>query len=346
MTTYHIEAAVAEGLEPIVKNEIMSLGRTVRLARFEGEPPRGVVIFDYSGDLRSLQSLRMVNSVYLVRSYPVPRPKALLGDEHLRALLAQIELVRSQHKPGTYNTLYISAAGSESAVMQRLIGTLAERTGLHIGEEDGDLFLRLRRSTTSEGWDVLVRLGPRPLATRAWRVCNLEGALNAAVAHALNWLTQPDSRDTYVNIGCGSGTLLIERLRAAPARRAIGCDTSSEALNCAIANVAAAKLSGRCELHNWDATALPLGNASVDVITSDLPFGHLVGSHNENLALYPALLREAARIARRDACCALLSHEVRLMESLLAEMPEWSVDDIIRVGQGGLYPRIFLLRRV
>jgi 23S rRNA G2445 N2-methylase RlmL len=173
----------------------------------------------------------------------------------------------------------------------------------------------------------------------------LEGALNAAVAHAINWLTQPDGRDTYLNIGCGSGTLLIERLLAAPARRAIGCDTSSEALNCAITNVAAAQLSGRCELQNWDATALPLGNASVDVITADLPFGHLVGSHSENLTLYPALLHEAARVARRDACCALLSHEVRLMERLLADMPEWLIDDVIRVGQGGLHPRIFLLRR-
>ncbi|RRR75605.1 MAG: RNA methyltransferase, partial [Candidatus Viridilinea halotolerans] len=87
-------------------------------------------------------------------------------------------------------------------------------------------------------------------------------------------------------------------------------------------------------------------NASINAINADLPFGHLVGSHDENVRLYPALLDEAARVARPDARCALLSHEVRLMERLLAERPQWQVEQALRVDLGGLYPRIFLLRRV
>ena len=35
-----------------------------------------------------------------------------------------------------------------------------------------------------DGWETLVRTTPRPLATRYWRVCNYEAALNATVAHA------------------------------------------------------------------------------------------------------------------------------------------------------------------
>src|SRR5690606_38476253 len=161
-------------------------------------------------------------------------------------------------------------------------------------------------------------------------------------AHAMALLSAPAEGDTFLNFGCGSGSILIERLLAAPARRAIGCDISPVALGCARANLGAAGLSGRAELHDWDARALPLADASVDALAADLPFGHLVGSHAENLELYPALLGEAARVARPGARCVLLSHEVRLMERLLADSPAWTLEQQIRVDLGGLFPRIFV----
>ena len=340
--TRRIEVVVPAGLEPLARRELRRLVPTVRLD--PGATP-GVIGMDYSGELRPLLRLRSVTSVYLVRHFAVPRPKALLGDEQFRAVIAACETALRLHPAGSFSTLFLSAAGAETAVLNRFKQELAARLGLSVGAEDGDLLLRLRRGAGGEGWELLVRLSPRPLATRPWRVCNLEGALNGPVAYAMVALTEPTPGDRYLNIGCGSGTLLVERLLLGPARRAIGCDISQAALACAAANLEAAGLAGRAELQQWDARALPLGDGALDVITADLPFGHLVGSHEENLALYPALLAEAARVARRGARAALLSHEVRLMERLLAEMPAWEVVSVTRVDLGGLYPRIFLLRR-
>ena len=337
-----VEVVVTEGLEPLARKELRRLGRSVRLE--DGGPP-GVIGVAYTGELRALLGLRAATSAYLVRSFAVPRPKALLGDEQLRAAVALCEAVLRPHPPGSFRTLFLSAAGADTAVLGRLKQELATRLGLELGAEDGDLLLRLRRSQDGSGWELLARISPRPLATRTWRVCNREGALNGPVAHAMAALTAPTSEDRYLNLGFGSGTLLVERLLLGPARRAIGCDTSAEALACAEANLAAAGLAGRCELHAWDVRALPLADASVDVITADLPFGHLVGSHANNLELYPALLGEAARVARPGARVALLSHEIRLMERLLAATSVWSVEETTRVDVGGLYPRIFLLRR-
>lgn len=339
---HRLEVVVTEGLEPLARAELRGLGPEARLDR---EGPPGLIGLSYAGDLRAILRLRGVLSAALVRGFPVPRPKALLGDEHFRAVLAQIEQVRRLHPPHAFQSLFLSAAGADSSVMQRLKADLAARTGLALGDEDGDLLLRLRRDRSGAGWELLTRLSPRPLATRPWRVCNLEGALNGAVAHAMALLSRPSASDRFLNLGCGSGSLLIERLLAAPAARAIGCDTSPAALDCARANVAAAGLAARCEIHEWDARQLPLRDASVDVISADLPFGHLVGSHAENVALYPALLAEAARVARPGARCVLLSHEVRLMERLLAEQPVWQPEEIIRIDLGGLHPRIFVLRR-
>lgn len=344
------EAEVAEGLEAIARDELRRrLGGWARVGTPRvNRSGTAAIRLAFDGDPRELLAPRTVLAVYLVRAFAVPRPRALLGDEHCRALLAAIEAVRGLHPRDAFATFHLSAAGAESAVLTRLKEELARRTGLRAvaAADEGDLALRLRRPPDrGAGWEALVRLSPRPLATRPWRVCNLEGALNATVAHAMALLTQPDPRDVFLNLACGSGTLLIERLAHGPARRAIGCDTSPEALACARANVAASGYGDAIELAPWDARALPLPEASVDALATDLPFGQLVGSHTENLALYPAVLREAARVARGGAPFALITHEVRLMESLLARSAEWAVDDAPRVNLGGLHPRIFVLRR-
>ncbi len=341
--SHQIEVVVPAGLEPLAQAELARLGQHVRLAPSSAS---GVVALRYSGALRGLLGLRAATSVYLVRAFAIPRPKALLGDEPFRAALALVETALQLHPPDTFRTLFLSAAGADSSVLTRLRTELAARLGLVLGEEDGDLLLRLRRSAGGTGWDLLVRLSPRPLATRAWRVCNLEGALNGPVAHAMAVLTTPTAQDVYLNLGCGSGTLLVERLLLGPTRRAIGCDTSTTALACTHANLAAAAMTERCEVTDWDARKLPLPDASVDVLTCDLPFGHLVGSHETNVALYPALLAEAARVARPGGRCVLLSHEVRMIERLLAAMPDWRLEQALRVDLGGLFPRIYVLHRV
>ncbi len=344
--THLCEAEVAEGLEEIARAELRRrFGERVRFFPAGDPPEAGALRFTYTGDLRALLGLKTALAVYLCRRFPVPRPRGLLGDEHFRALLAQVALVRALTPPGAYRTFYLSAAGSESSVMMRLKDALAAHTGLQVASHEGDLLLRVRRPPQGEGWEVLVRLSPRPLATRPWRVCNFEGALNATVAHAMILLTRPGPEDVFLNLACGSGTLLIERLTAAPAGRVIGCDIDLVALECARANVEAAGLVGGVELYPWDARALPLPDHSVDMLCADLPFGHLVGSHVENVALYPPILHEAARVARPGARFALITHEVRLMDSLLAESALWSARKVIRVTLGGLHPRIFVLER-
>ena len=91
---------------------------------------------------------------------------------------------------------------------------------------------------------------------------------------------------------------------------------------------------------------LPLANRTVTAITADLPFGHLVGTHAENVRLYPLILREAARVARPRAFFGIITHEVRLMEQLLAaEDCAWSAEKVLKVELGGLHPRIYVLQK-
>ncbi len=188
---------------------------------------------------------------------------------------------------------------------------------------------------------------PRPLATRQWRVCNYEGALNATVARAMAIWSQPSCADVVLNVLCGSGSLLIERRLWGEAAKLMGCDISLAARDCAAQNLRAAALPQPCSVFDWDARQLPLPDHSVDVILSDLPFGQLVGSHQANATLYPAVLREAARVAKTGGRFVLITHEIRLIETALAELSAtWQIVATHKVTLRGLHPRIYVLNKI
>jgi SAM-dependent methyltransferase len=335
---------VLEGLEQIAQAELSE--RFGERIRFEGAARPGALSFSYAGELADLLALRSIVAVYGVQYFAIPRPKGLLGNQQFGELASGISAVIELAPPGAYTTLRLSAAGEDSSVLTRLKEQIAQRFGLALAGDEGDLLIRLRRVRGGDGWETLVRLTPRPLATRAWRVCNWPGAMNASLAYAMIALTVPAPDDVVLNMGCGSGTLLIERLLASRARQAIGCDTDAAALECARTNLHAAGLDRAAQLERWDAGALPLEDASVNMICADLPFGQLVGSHRENQEFYPRVFAEAARVARPGARMVLLTHEVRLLERTAERFAhEWRLLDLLRVRSGGMTPAVALLRR-
>ena len=339
----YLEAEITEGIENIAYDELVN--------RFQNniiiypQKRKGAISFQFQNNYRELFDLQTISAIYSVYYYDIPRPKAFLGHQHFHRLLEHIQAVRQLWQENTFQTLHISAAGSHTSVMQRLQTELEQHTKLEYDSEQGDLFLRIRRSQSKDGWEILVRLTPRPLTTRTWRVSNMEGALNATVAQAMTVLTEPKSTDNFLNIGCGSATLLIERLAFTSASCIIGCDNSVDALDHAQKNIATIQNKEHINLIQADAQCLPLSDASIDAICADLPFGQLVGSHQKNKTLYPNLLHEAARIAKPTTHFVALTHEIRLMNSVIQTIPEWQLKETIPIVLRGLHPRIYVLER-
>jgi 23S rRNA G2445 N2-methylase RlmL len=158
--------------------------------------------------------------------------------------------------------------------------------------------------------------------------------------------TRPTPADRYLNLMCGSGTLLIERLARGAPVEAVGVDLAPDALDATRANLRAARYKGLVDLWPTDATALvDVVEPRFDVLVADLPWGSLVGSHEENATLYPAVLAEAARIAVPGARFVVLTHEVRLMARTLRDQTWWRPVSETRVFQKGHHPRLLLLER-
>ena len=335
---------ILPGLQPFAQEELTErFGKRIILLAHD-KPD--AIYCTYSGDMHDLFALRTVVAIYLVQQFAIPRPRALLGHEHYHRLLQAIADVRSLQANNTFSGLRISAAGSDSSVFATLIEQFCRDTGLPYDDENGDLLLRVRPSAlTNGGWEVLIRLTPRPLATRAWRVYNMPGALNATIAAAMIEMTQPHSTDRFLNMMCGSGTLLVERLLRCPATLAVGCDIDAHALVGARQNLETAKVADKALLCAWDATELPFVAGSFNVICADLPWGQLVGTHADNAALYPKMLTEAARLATPPAHLILLTHEIALFERILPSFADvWEVQDVVKVLQGGLHPRVYAMR--
>ena len=346
-----VECEVLAGLEPFCAAEVRRLlgagAEPLSGVQDAGDAAAGagVVRFRLVGPLAPVLELRTAVAAYLLVRVAGRRPSALLGDT---SLFDQVKAVRRLHPVGAFRSYRLSAPGRGSAALRRLREELAERTGLPEDPEDGDLYLRLRRARepAAGGWEALVRLSPRPLSARAWRTVNLPGALNATIAAAMVELSRPRPSDRVLNLMCGSGTILVERLARGPAALVAGCDLDPEALAGTSANLVAAGLAGRAVLARMDATALGLGDGSFQVLLADLPYGHRMGSHQANAALYPAVLAEAARVVRPGGVMVVVTHELRLFERCLREAGRrWSVERAVQVYQKGHHPVIYQLRR-
>jgi SAM-dependent methyltransferase len=338
-----IELEVLAGLRPFCERELAR--RMGAAATVHGGDDTSVLIeLDPAAGLGRLLELKTVVAAYLVRRFLIPRPRGLLGEEHLRSLLDQIDRVRALHPAAAFESFRLGAAGADSAVFNRLAGELAARTDLEHRPRDGDMLLRFRPAAgAGGGWEVLARISPRPLSARGWRRRDLPGALNATIAASLVELTDPAPEDRFLNLLCGSGTLLIERLLRSPAALAVGIDIESAVLAMTRDNLAGAGL--QAPLVRADGTSLGISDRAFDAIVADLPYGARSGSHAGNPRLYSELLREAARVSLPGGRLAVITHDIRRFETALAASPRWRPQTSLRVFQKGLRPTAWLLRR-
>jgi ubiquinone/menaquinone biosynthesis C-methylase UbiE len=337
------ELEVVPGLEPIVHDELRErLGLSVA-AHPTGRDGR--LSLRWSGEPAALLGLRTVSAVHLVERFDVRWPGALLEPHRLDRMVDLARRAIALHPPASFTTLRISAAGADSPELTRLAAEIADALGLAVTREAPQLQIAIRRS---DAWEALVRLSPRPLSTRPWRVCNLPGALHAAVASAMVRLAGPWSDERYLNVASGSGTLLVERLAQGPAARAVGVDLDSAAIECASANLAAA--GADAALVRGDVVALPFPTASFDTVVTDLPYGMLMGRPETNRDLYPAVLAEAGRVVVGGGTMVAITASARLLERAIDASPAWSASRALRLAipfRGGyVKPTVYVLGRL
>lgn len=337
------EAEVIPGLEAFAIDELrqLSLAAPGRIRKTRA----GFARFRLAADESVLHSLRSVIAVYRIHSFAIPRPKALLGHEHFTRLLGILRAAADRFDAPPHS-MGIAAAGSHTAVMQRLRQATSRALGLPLAADGkGDLFLRLVKQVDGAGWEALVRTTASPLSRRDYRETDVPGALNATVAFAMTQTARRAQSKTVVNLCSGTSTILIEHARSGPEDTLLAVDNCPDMIKIGERHARRAGQSPRIQHLLADARRAPMPERSVDLIYADLPFGLYLGSHEDNVKLYPALLREANRLAKADARFVLLTHEIKLMARII-QTSGWRLCSETAINLSGLHPRLFVLRKI
>jgi len=163
---------------------------------------------------------------------------------------------------------------------------------------------------------LAIRLSDDRMRHREYKAAHRPASLRPAIAAAMGLLSDPRDDDIVLDPLCGAGTVLIERAQLGRYRLLLGGDSDPEALAAAQTNVGPRYKP--IALVPWDAAELPLHDASVTKIVTNLPWGIRSGSHADNRRLYPRLVAEFDRVLAPDGAMVLLTAETRLLRELLA----------------------------
>lgn len=190
-----------------------------------------------------------------------------------------------------------------------------------------------------------LRLSDRSMRHRDYRVSEKEAALRPSVAAAMVLLTDPQDGETFMDPMCGSGTLLAERtlIGKGKAGRILGGDLDISRLNAGRNNTR--RLKCPISFTRWSVETLPLGNASIDKIAVNPPFGKKIGTRDEVQVLYPLLFAEMERVLKPGGKIVLVSSEYELVKQVIRDFPTLQIMGGYSVALLGQWGRIYHIKK-
>ena len=175
--------------------------------------------------------------------------------------------------------------------------------------------------------------------------------LRSTVCHNLLRLADIQPGDIVLDPLAGGGSIPIEGAMSFPGTFQVGGDIHVKAVSRFYSNVRVLKEEIGKDLAldalRWDSRRLPLREASVDVVVTDLPFGVRLGSKAGNRSLYRRVLLDMARVTRPGTGRAILLTQDRKSFSLalVSTMGLWWQSRVMSANIGGLDAAVFTLRR-
>ena len=206
---------------------------------------------------------------------------------------------------------------------------------------DWELRIECRNDTADLSWKLWnVRDCRYP-----WRENTIPASIHPATASALALYAKRFTGDAPVSVidpFSGSGSLLFACEKELSARALLGVDLSGRAVETARKNAKAG--NSRARFVCKDILKFHVKSGS-DLVISNLPFGNRVGTHRENETLYAGFVSKLPYLMNENGAAVLYTAEWRLLEDLVKKNRRLKLVSSFQTEAGGLYPRVFIIRR-
>jgi 23S rRNA G2445 N2-methylase RlmL len=179
-----------------------------------------------------------------------------------------------------------------------------------------------------------------------YRAEDVGASIHPVVGACLARLVRATGTSVVVDPTCGSGTLLVERLRLDDEVRGRGMDVSPTAVRVARGNLRVAGLDGRTEVVRGD-SAGPEAWPECDEVLANLPFGvRTRRGAPDNAQLYSGLVGNLVRALRPGGRALLYTSDRAALNAALSRHGrKLNVDKTLVTRSGGLDVGIWLLHR-
>jgi 23S rRNA G2445 N2-methylase RlmL len=347
------------GVERIAWLEIRRRFPRARLVEFIfAKDKNGIVVFNLDADPNELLDLRTTEDVF-VTLFVIE--KLSRGWQDLRAIentvcdLPELDGMLAQAAPGgRKDTLSYRVISRKEGLHQYRRVDLEQAVIKGVERRHAHALKLVDDHAQIEIWaNVLgskllcgVRLSDRGMRHRDYQTTNLPAALRPSVAAAMVLLTQPRPDDVFLDPMCGSGTILAERVLAGTSRLVLGGDIERPRVSVAaetLQNITAASAVVVCQ---WDACQLPVADASVDKVSTNLPFGKKIATPSDVGRLYPLFFRELSRVLKPQGKATVLSSEFDLVKDVVRGESKLHIETGYSIAVLGQWARIYLVTRL
>jgi len=303
-----IKLAFITGLREIVLNEI-SQSANLRVIKEEGD----YIYLDFMQDLTVIKRLRSVSRAYIVVQNSKYNPRYISNHKSILGNLIEIAISGNKDK---FKTFKIICAGSDSPRV-RSIAEYIQKAYRLTEKEESDMKIHIIKLDGI--WEIGVQITSRPLSFRDYKIKNMSGAMDPAIAYAVNSLCELESANSYLNIFSGSATLLIEAGQCYPnLKQLIGFDNNKKSISLAIQNIKKAGLIKKIQLKEKDIFDKPdLGK--FDVITSDLPFGMSISKNEDLENLYRCFVEYCQETLNHGGKLAVYTSKHEILKQIILE---------------------------
>lgn len=257
--------------------------------------------------------------------------------------------IEATTKKSPFKTFKLRCAGSDSPEVISIQNYISETFKIKPSDE-ADLDIYIHKPDAL--WEIGVRITPRPLSVREYKIEHIKGGINPTVAYAMNTFAlrslfsstenvdSAESTNTfsYLNICSGSATLLIEAgITLGSARlsnndtkqhrgaiKLLGFDNNKKTNSQAVRNILNAGLIQNIQIKNANLLDMPdfgdtLGSAfdTFDTITADLPFGMQIGKDEDLTQLYKTFVEYCTSKLKQNGVLVVYTTETETFERAL-----------------------------